>query len=262
MPKPAPRKQFPWRLVVSLAFWILILAGAALAAKEVRHFMMTDSHFKVEPGEPGVTFEGVQYAPLSKIKQVFAPDIGLSAFHMPLDERRRRLLAIDWVEDASLTRLWPNRLVVRIRERKPVAFVHLPAGRYLLIDAEGFFLSPPPRVRFDFPVLTGITDDEPEADRKERVLASQALLANLGSAAKQISEVNAANVENLRITTEIEHNAVELWMGDRNFSSRYQHFVAHYPEIRKTSEDVAVFDLRIDDRITTKEDGTRASLTP
>ena len=38
---------------------------------------------------------------------------------MPLAERRRRLLAIDWVEDASVSRLWPNRVLVRITERKP-----------------------------------------------------------------------------------------------------------------------------------------------
>ena len=29
---------------------------------------------------------------------------------VPLDERRRRLLAIDWVEDASVSRIWPDRL--------------------------------------------------------------------------------------------------------------------------------------------------------
>jgi cell division protein FtsQ len=254
MPKPAPRREIPWRFIVSLSFWILIIASVAFAAKEVRQFVLTDPHFDVASDEPGITLEGVQYASLARIRQVFAPDIGRSAFHMRLDERRRRLLAIDWVEDASLTRLWPNRLVVRIRERKPVAFVRLSTGRYLLIDAEGFLLSPPPRVRFDFPVITGITGDETEADRRQRVLATQALMANLGSAAKQISEVDAAAVENLRITTQIDQHAVELWMGDRNFSSRYQHFIAHYPEIRKTSEDVAVFDLRMDDRITTKDD--------
>ncbi len=171
---------------------------------------------------------------------------------MPLDERRRRLLAIDWVEDASLTRLWPNRLVVRIRERKPVAFVRLTNGRYVLIDSQGYLLSPPPRVRFDFSVLTGITGDEPESERRDQVAAAQALLANLGPTATQISEVDVASVENLRITTQIDQHAVELWMGDRNFSSRYQHFIAHYPEIRKTSEGVAVFDLRLDDRITTR----------
>jgi cell division protein FtsQ len=257
MPKPAPKREFPWRFVVSLSLWLLVLAGLAFGAKEVRQFVLTDPHFTVEPNfnpetGSGITFQGVQYAPLARIKQVFAPDFGQSAFHMPLAERRRRLLAIDWVEDASLTRLWPNRLVVRIRERKPVAFVHLPGGRYVLIDAEGFLLTPPVRVRFDFPVITGITGDESEADRRDRVVAVQALIANLGPAANQISEVNASNVSNLRITTQIDQHAVELWMGDGNFSSRYQHFIAHYPEIRKTSEDVAVFDLRIDDRITTR----------
>ena len=49
-------------------------------------------------------------------------------FPAPLEERRRRLLAIDWVEDASVSRIWPNRLVVRIHERKPVAFVNLPVA--------------------------------------------------------------------------------------------------------------------------------------
>ncbi len=166
MPKPAPRRQFPWKFIVSLSFWILILAGVAFAAKEVRQFVLTDPHFTVESSELGITFLGVQHAPLARVKQVFASDLCLSAFHVPLDERRRKLLAIDWVSDASITRLWPNRLVVRIKERTPVAFVHLPAGRYLLIDAEGYLLTPPPRVRFDFPVMTGVSGAESEAERK------------------------------------------------------------------------------------------------
>jgi cell division protein FtsQ len=252
MPKPAPRREIPWRLVVSLAFWILILAGAALAAKQVRQFVMSDSHFTIGGTEPAIAYEGIQYAPLARVRQVFAPDFGRSVFHMPLDERRRRLLAIDWVEDASLTRLWPNRLVVRIHERKPVAFVRLTTGRYLLIDAEGFLLSPPPRVRFDFPVITGISGDETEVQRRDRVAATENLLTTLGAASKQVSEIDATSVENLHITTQIEQRAVELWMGGGNFASRYQNFIAHYPEIRKTSEGAAVFDLRIDDRITTR----------
>jgi cell division protein FtsQ len=252
MPKPAPRREIPWRFIFSLAFWIVILAGAAFAAREVRQFVYTDPQFKVEADEQSISVQGVQYASRARILQTFAPDYGRSAFRLPLAERRRRLLAIEWVEEASLTRLWPNRLIVRIRERKPVAFVRIPSGRYLLIDSLGFLLPPPPRVRFDFPVLTGISGDEPEALRRQRVAVGQALLANLGPAAKQVSEVNVASIEDIRITTEIDGRGVELWMGDRNFSSRYQHFIAHYPEIRKTSDGAAVFDLRLDDRITTK----------
>jgi cell division protein FtsQ len=252
MPKPAPRRQIPWRFLVSLAFWMLILAGAALAAKEVRQFVITDAHFTVEPGEAGVAVEGAQYSSRARILQVFAPDRGRSAFQVPLDERRRRLLAIDWVEDASLSRLWPNRVVVRIKERKPVAFVRILGGRYLLIDKDGVLLTPPPRVRFDFPVITGIAGDETDAERRDRVKAVRTLLTELGPAAAQVSEVDAATLDNLRVTTEIDKRGVELWMGDRNFASRYQNFITHYPEIRKTSDGVAVFDLRLDDRITTK----------
>lgn len=251
MPKPAPRREIPWRFIFSLSFWLLILAGIAFAANEVRQFVLTDDQFSVDPNQ-SISIEGVQYASRARILQIFAPDLGHSAFRLPLAERRRRLLAIEWVEEASVSRIWPNRLVIRIRERKPVAFVRIPSGRYFLIDSNGFLLAPPPRVRFDFPVITGITGDEPDAERRERVAAGQALLTSLGSAAKQVSEVNVASLDDLRVTTQIDQRGVELWLGDRNFASRYQHFISNYPEIRKTSDGAAVFDLRLDDRITTK----------
>jgi hypothetical protein len=46
---------------------------------------------------------------------------------------------------------------------------------------------------------------------------------------------------------------VELLVGDSNFGARYQNFLNHYPEIKKHSPDVKVFDLRLDDRITAKD---------
>jgi cell division protein FtsQ len=253
MPKPAPRRNIPWRLIANLSLWILVFASAAWAATRVEHFVLTDSHFDLSPDSPALTIQGLQFASRARVMQIFAPDFGLSAFHSPLAERRRRLLAIDWVQDASVSRLWPNRLVVRIVERKPTAFVHLAGGRTVLIDAHGVLLGLPPKTRFDFPVLTGVTEDQPERDRRERVTAMQDLLSQLGPDAKQISEVNTTNVEDLRVTTDLDQHGIELWMGDRNFASRYQHFIASYPEIRKTSGNSSVFDLRLDDRITTKQ---------
>jgi cell division protein FtsQ len=256
MPKPAPRRQIPWRMMFTLSVWLIVFAGAAWAAKQVQQFVLTDPRFTIEPRgagiDLGIDLVGVKYASRARVLQTFAPDFGLSAFHLPLAERRRRLLAIDWVADASILRIWPNRIVVRIKERTPAAFVRLASGHYLLIDSQGVLLSPPSRARFDLPVLTGVSDDQPERDRRARVAAMQTLLADLGPAAKQISEVNAASIEDLRITTQIDRRGIELWMGDRNFASRYQHFMSNYPEIRKTSDGTAMFDLRLDDRITTK----------
>ena len=121
--------------------------------------------------------------------------LGRSIFAVPLDERRRRLLAVDWVEDAAVSRVWPNRLLVRITERQPVAFVSLPlhrssgsAARFLLVDAQGVLLDPPLRAQFAFPVMTGLSDDQTDAERRVRVRAMQALMDDLGPASQNVSE--------------------------------------------------------------------------
>jgi hypothetical protein len=71
--------------------------------------------------------------------------------------------------------------------------------------------------------------------------------------AKDVSEVNAADPDNIRIVAQVENRAVELLMGDGNFARRYQNFLAHYPEIGKRSPKVRSFDLRVDGQVTAKD---------
>jgi len=243
--KPTKVRWRPW---LTLGAWLAVLVTSGVAARKVQRFAMTGSRFEMNQPE----LQGIENASRARILQSFAADGGRSIFRLPLAERRRRLLAIDWVEDASLSRIWPNRVIVRIHERKPVAFVILPARRYALIDTQGVLLSPPRR-RFEFPVLNGITEDQNERDRRDRVHAMLRLLDGLEkSAAKDISEVDASNVADLRLTTQVQGRAVELWMGDRNYGSRYENFLNHYAEIKSRSGGISTFDLRLDDRIITK----------
>jgi hypothetical protein len=75
----------------------------------------------------------------------------------------------------------------------------------------------------------------------------------MGFLSKGVSEVDATDPDNIRVVTQMDHRALTLLMGDSNFARRYQHFVTHYPEIRKRSPEAKAFDLRLDDRITVKE---------
>ena len=249
MPKVIKPKRFPWKLAFTLAAWSVVGASAVYAAGRVRAFVLTDNHFALRGG---ITVEGARFASKTRLLQTFANDYGRSTFRTPMAERRRRLLAIDWVEEASIARLWPNRLLVRVKERTPVAFVNLPNQQYVLMDAAGVFLSPPARVRFSLPVLTGVTEDQSEEERSARVGAMSTLVSELGSDASKLSEINAQNLQDLRVILQMGGRAAELWMGDRNFLPRFQNFMHHYPEIARTSPDAHVFDLRLDDRITTK----------
>jgi len=101
-------------------------------------------------------------------------------------------------------------------------------------------------------VLSGVTEDQTEADRRERVKAMQHVLDDLGPHAKDISEINAAVPGDIRLVASIGPSAVELLVGDRHYRTRYLNFLIHYDEIRKRSGDAGIFDLRLDDRILAK----------
>ena len=131
-------RGFNWRL------WLVVVAlgvagvSTAVAGFRVRQYALTDPQFMLSRDRPdALTIQGLNYTPRTKVQRVFTADFDHSIFSVPLAERRRRLLAIDWVEDASVSRIWPDRLLVRIRERKPVAFVLFRSG-VLLIDATAF----------------------------------------------------------------------------------------------------------------------------
>lgn len=259
MPKPPePRKRFNWRLMGRVLLWGGICAGVAMGSIEVHAFMLRDPRFALKCGpRPGICanieIHGAVHSNLARIQSVFAHDADKSVFDIPLDERRRHLLAVDWVRQASVMRVWPDHIVITLIERVPVAFASLPIGGsarhwLALIDDQGVLLTLPAHTRFPLPVLSGITEDQTEAERQTRVEAMQHLLADLGPQAREISEINAAAVEDMRVVTTIDGRAVELWLGDQHFRSRYVNFVSHYREMRQDSH-AAVFDLRLDDRI-------------
>jgi cell division protein FtsQ len=252
------KKGIRWRLWFNLALACLALIIVYYTGRTVRHFVVNDSRFtlaSVGDRTDGLSMEGLVHASRARVLTTFMPDFGRSVFLMPIDERRRRLLAVDWVEDAAIARIWPNRVAVRIRERRPVAFVNLTipgiaGSRVLLIDGEGVLLEQPAQSHFTFPVLSGISEEQSETDRRYRVQAFLRLMSALGPLGKDISEVNAAAPENLSVVAQIEDRAVELVVGNRRFLRRVQSFLDHYPEIRRRSGDVRAFDLRLDDRIT------------
>jgi len=229
------------------------MVSTAWAGFKIRDYALTDPQFLLSrDNRNAITVQGLVYTSRSKVLRVFAGDYGRSVFSVALAERRRRLLAIDWVDDASVSRIWPDRLVIRIRERKPVAFIFFRSG-VLLIDAHGVLLEPPPAAPFTFPVLSGVREDESEDSRRERVRCLLRVQEELGSLAKDISEVNAADPDNVRMVAHLNNRAVDLIMGDGNFGQRYRGFVNHYAEILKRSPDAKTFDLRLADRIAAED---------
>jgi len=235
------------------------LSGGIYASQRFAQFLIRDTRFFLpSPADyglesPNLELHGIRYASRRQVLRLFEPDYGRSLYLFPLTARRKQLLGVRWVHDASIARIWPNRIVVEIVERKPAAFIKLPAEamqRWALIDEEGVILDPPPKAAFTLPVLSGVLSSESQEKRGIRVRRMQRLMQELGPLSDNVSEVDASDLDDLKITEQAGGGAVTLMLGDRNLSSRLKNFLDHYPDIHRNMPRATSFDLRLDDRIT------------
>lgn len=235
------------------------LSGGIYASERFAQFLIRDTRFFL-PGpadygleSPNIELHGIRYASRQQVLRLFEPDYGRSLYLFPLAARRKELLGVRWVHDASIARIWPNRVVVQITERRPAAFIQLPAEamlRWALIDDEGVILDAPPKAAFTLPVLAGVRSGESQEKRGIRVRRMSRLMKELGPLADNVSEVDAGDLDDLKITEQAGGGAVTLMLGDRNFSSRLRNFLEHYHDIHRNMPQATSFDLRLDDRIT------------
>lgn len=262
-PEEQPRERIRWvRFIFWLIAGVILMVGTLFAWHTTEEFLVKDRRFRVAESEdfrgrsPNLVVEGVQYASTSQIRHVFAEDLGRSLYLVPIDRRRLELLEIDWVEDATVSKVWPDTLKVLIHERVPVAFVRLAPNRkdgmsrLGLIDKDGHILRPRVAAQFTLPVMAGIRESESVENRRARVRRVLGMLQDIGPLAGQISEINVADPNNLIVAEHVDSSVVNLMLGDDNYAERLQSFLNNYSAIREKRPDAKTLDLRVDGVIT------------
>jgi cell division protein FtsQ len=241
-------------VAISLAFCVVLIASIYMFHR-LEQFLIRDPRFAlagVDADPAALEIAGAAHASRAQIERVFAIDLGRSVYLLPLSDRRETLRTVDWVKDASIARLWPNRVVVHVQERKPVAFLSLAPSRFALIDEDGVILPSAPD-RFTLPVLTGIRAADSLETRRDRVHRMLRLTADLGDNVQNISEIDVADRDNLKVTVPRDGHIMTILLGDRNYARRYQSFLGYYSQIKHSLPNAATFDLRLDGRITVVE---------
>ncbi len=266
-PSPAPvrteDRQARYRTVRRGLLWATLFSftvvGLLFGWQETQNYLLRDGQFRVpmpaDLGEesPNLEIHGLKNAARAHVAAPFNPDYGRSLYMVPIRQRRLQLLQNPWVAEASVTRVWPNRVRVQIQERVPVAWIQIPgedqSGRPALIDGDGNILQLQQPGDFKLPVLAGVTPRQAEDDRKLRVHRFVKLLQDAGPLAEKISEVDAADPSNLKVMQDESGRVVTLLLGDRQFKRRLEKFRLSYPEIQKRAPESNFFDLRIEGSI-------------
>lgn len=192
------RRADPWRTaffgvlaagIVAVVVWALL--GSSLLA--VRHVQVTGNHL-VSVAEVRAAAEIRTGTPLARV------DTGAAA-------RRVELLAP--VLSATVSRSWPDTIVISITERTPVLAVALSGGGYGLIDAHGVVVRSAARPPAGMPLLTSF----PAVLRgSPAILAAASVLRHLPpSLRKLVRSVSALSAG--AVTLHLAHHITVVWGG-------------------------------------------------
>lgn len=250
-----------------------IVVGCGGLSAWAYSYGMTSWRFRIQSSD-AVEISGVKNASRAHVMEVAGADIGRNVFFVPLDERKKQLEQIPWVQEATVMRLLPNRIAVTIHERTPVAFAQI-GSRISLIDANGVVMGLPAnrQTKYSFPVIRGITDTEPLSSRAAAMKIYNRLVSELSAAdgesasssspnyVKQLSEVDLSDPENVKVTANDPGGTMVVHLGKEDFLPRYKLYVAHIAEWRQQFQNVQSVDLRYEGQVVVNPDKT-AEINP
>src|SRR5208283_4252572 len=251
-----PRKAAS-RLKIALIL-ILVTGSIALVWITLHQYATNSWRFRVDSSD-NIQISRTANVTRAQLLDVVASDIDRNIFFVPLDQRKKQLEQIPWVQSASVMRLLPNRLKIVIKECTPVAFVEI-NSHVELIDASGVIMEPPPNSQsaYSFPVIVGMTDNEPLSMRAARMKLYLQLMKELDSTgahySRDLSDVDLSDPDDVKATVTDPKGAVLVHLGSSNFLDRFQVYVTHVQEWRSQFQKLQSVDLRFPHQVIVNPD--------
>lgn len=142
-------------LLASLLGLTIFLGGfadtAMARARGVAHGALADAGFTLEH----VEVRGARRAKAEEVAAALLVEPGELIFNFDPAAARERVAEIEWVEDAAVLRLLPNRVIVVVDERRPLARWGRPDGVVVLDSAGGVIDGADPAAYDGLPLVEG-----------------------------------------------------------------------------------------------------------
>ncbi len=198
------------------AFFTLALAGfAGFAAWAllgswllvVRSFVVTGTHL----------------VPASEVLAVADVTPGTPLIRVNTGQVEARVATIRQVRSVRVTRSWPDRLVIAVRERTPALAVPAPGGGYDLVDADGVIVrwgATRPAGLPDYPATAPVASLRDDPD----LLAAAAVLGELPARLRvAVESVTAPSPD--QVTLRLSGGITIVWGGTDRAAEKSQELV-------------------------------------
>ncbi len=212
------------------------------------HFTKADSPFtEIADGVAGmvglsareITIDGLKNVPKDQVLAAIGIREGSSLIGFNAPQARDKLANLDWVVEASVLRLFPNRLHIELKERRPYALWQ-EQGRFFVIDESGQAMRRLNPAKWShLPVVAGEGAQEAAATLVNQ-LAVHSSLRLLVRAAARVAD---------RRWTLYLANGIKVLLPADNVPGALQRLADLEREQGILGRDIASIDLRLGDRI-------------
>ncbi len=194
-----------------------------------------DLHLTVE----SVQVEGRQRADRGAILAALGVSRGTPILSIDLDAAKARLETVPWVRNASIERLLPDTLYVRLTERAPLALWQH-RGKFDLVDQDGNVIANADIG--DYPFLPQVVGDGAPAATPDllKVLASEPAL--------QAHITASVRVGGRRWNVQLD-NGIEIALPEINAASAWHRLAALDRSDKLLERNVQTIDMRLPDRV-------------
>jgi cell division septal protein FtsQ len=231
--KEPVRFQGVLKRTIRVSFRLLLLLFFLFISHSVYVHLLGDPFFRLRE----IEVEGCQKVAYETLISLTKIDGMPNLFTVSLGEVAKRLESHPWIDHIRVRKVFPNKILIQVEERKPIAILQLEELYY--VDTQGVIFSPVgERDEYNYPFLTGLTRQILEKDPVEakRLIMKALELLRIADREKvppleEISEIHMEKIFGIQCFTKTE--GLEVRMGWEQFGEKLKRLSFIWSDLRK-----------------------------
>ncbi|MGL5741300.1 MAG: cell division protein FtsQ/DivIB [Legionella sp.] len=217
---------------LSYVFWLLflILSALFLTCRLGYYYVSDAERFPINTIKVAANYEHVTHKELESVLSKYLSD---SFFTLPANELQDELNAMNWIDTATLERVWPDTLKIKLVEKKPVAIWN----NALMTEGGRLFNE-------------GLVSEDLNIPRLKGPVAQQTEVLHVYEKLSKILSTYSLNATGLYLRENQSWvlqlgNGIKIYLGKKELEERLLRFCKAYPAVFAAKiEQLASVDLR------------------
>jgi cell division protein FtsQ len=231
-----------WKSLVVLST-LVVLGAAGWGSYTIVHYLRTSPRFEVKK----VSVVGLKRVEVHQVLSRAGLADKANVFSVNLEEVRERIEGLKWVRFATVQRLLPDTIGIKIVERQPVGLARM-RGSILQFDAEGELLEQDRGTGVNFPILDGLSAKDIEGNQKKVELYLKIMEDLHGQS--ELSEIHINDEGEVSVVSLTEPLLVKL--GASDFRGRWARYLQLRARIQQDYPEAVQVDFRFKDQVILK----------